>query len=903
MSESGAENGFVGGEATLDAVCRRLDGDARFGPILRGPAPVVLVLDAEARRVLGGSGAARDLLRIVAGPDGRLQPALRLEAQLGRSGGTDAPSTLVRLQFDPRRLGPPTTCLLARTRLEDGSVAIVLALTGAAPRLRRLPPLAEPAAVEAPPAREEAVEAPELPAGPVPRFVWRTDGDGRLDQVSGPAGPAMQAILAGQSWAALSAGGTLIDAGGLLAALAERRTFRAIPLTLRRPGNAGFFDLELSGAPLSRAERDFTGYGGFGLVRPSTFAEESVLPAVAPRDERADPVEAEAIPPEGEDPASPGDGERDAVPVVAEAAEDVPDEGESSADRPSQDAPRADFMPEDAPERAPAAMGPPEETRLSGNEHAAFREIARALGVRFAGDEVPEERATREPQAGAVMPFPAATRPVDAAADPDAALAATLDRLPTGLLIYRDGTALFANRSLLDLARFADLPALEDAGGLARLFNGLVPHERPSDDALAVMTTREGASLNVDLQCAGLDWQGAPARLLLVREATWTEPAEQLAAARVAQEFADRRAADALAVLDALDEGIVTLDGNGRILGVNRSAASTFGLDPREVVGGSVMDLFAPESAVAVLAILHAVPGAAPSDPVIGRGRNGPVALRLQVSPLRDGDPTLLARLTPAESPERAGEEVAEARRAAMTASARKSEFLAWVSHEVRTPVSSILGFADVMLMGQFGELGNERYRSYLRDIRSSGEHVLNLVNDLLDLARIEAGHLDLARTEISLNEIVSRCVALMQPQAARQRILIRTSFSNDVGHFVADERSVHQAVLNVIANALRLTEPGGQVIVATTLADRGEIALRVRDTGAGMTPEEVETALEPFRRIDAQVSSPESGTGLGLPLTKALVEANQGRFRISSRKAEGTLVEMLFPAPQALRA
>ncbi len=145
--------------------------------------------------------------------------------------------------------------------------------------------------------------------------------------------------------------------------------------------------------------------------------------------------------------------------------------------------------------------------------------------------------------------------------------------------------------------------------------------------------------------------------------------------------------------------------------------------------------------------------------------------------------------------------------------------------------------------------------------------------------------------------------VSLMQPQAARQRVVMRTSFAAGLPAVLADQRSLRQAALNVISNAIKFTDAGGQVIVSTAATDRGGVALRVRDTGIGMSPEEVETALQPFRQI-ATAQRRGGGTGLGLPLTKALVEANRASLRItSSRKGEGTLVEVLFPAARVLES
>jgi signal transduction histidine kinase len=243
--------------------------------------------------------------------------------------------------------------------------------------------------------------------------------------------------------------------------------------------------------------------------------------------------------------------------------------------------------------------------------------------------------------------------------------------------------------------------------------------------------------------------------------------------------------------------------------------------------------------------------------------------------------------------------ELLGAKRAAEEASAQKSDFLAKISHEIRTPLNAIIGFAEVMLEERFGPVGNERYKDYLKDVHASGEHVISLVNDLLDLAKIEAGRLDLTFTGVNLNDLVSATVSLLQPQAARDRIVMRMSFAPKLPPVVADERSMRQIVLNLVSNAIKFTDAGGQVIVSTAVTDRGEVAFRVRDTGIGMTEQEVEAALEPFRQL--ATSRRRGGTGLGLPLTKALVEANRGALQIASHPNEGTLVEVIFPPTRVL--
>lgn len=201
----------------------------------------------------------------------------------------------------------------------------------------------------------------------------------------------------------------------------------------------------------------------------------------------------------------------------------------------------------------------------------------------------------------------------------------------------------------------------------------------------------------------------------------------------------------------------------------------------------------------------------------------------------------------------------------------------------------------------RFGPIGNERYKEYLKDIHTSGEHVLSLVNDLLDLSKIEAGKMELDVERIDANATIAECVSIMQPQASRSRVVIRLSLWPRLPRVLADGRSLRQILLNLLSNAVKFNEPGGQVIVSSALTDAGYVVIRVKDTGIGMSESEIETALEPFRQVSGSRNI--SGTGLGLPVTKALIEANRASFSIKSRKNEGTLVEVAFPPPQVLAA
>jgi signal transduction histidine kinase len=198
------------------------------------------------------------------------------------------------------------------------------------------------------------------------------------------------------------------------------------------------------------------------------------------------------------------------------------------------------------------------------------------------------------------------------------------------------------------------------------------------------------------------------------------------------------------------------------------------------------------------------------------------------------------------------------------------------------------------MMAERFGALGNERYVEYMKDIRASGERVVAMIDDLLELSRIETGKLELTFANQNLNELVEACVAMMQPQANRERIIIRTSLAQRLPPVVADVRALRQITQNLIGNSIHLAKAGGQVIVSTALSDFGEVILRVRDTGHGLNEGEVAAALEPFRTSPPSDQGAEN-SGIHLSLTKALAEANRAQFHIKTAARSGTLIELVF--------
>ena len=226
---------------------------------------------------------------------------------------------------------------------------------------------------------------------------------------------------------------------------------------------------------------------------------------------------------------------------------------------------------------------------------------------------------------------------------------------------------------------------------------------------------------------------------------------------------------------------------------------------------------------------------------------------------------------------------------------ARRLEFLAKVSHEVRTPLNSIIGFAELMLQERFGAIGNARYRGYVEDIHQSGLYALSLLNDLLDISKVEAGKFELNFTAVDVTELVEDCVTSLQPLAKRARIVLRTSLASELPAVVADPRRLKQVLLNLLTNAIKFTKEGGQVIVSGSMVD-GELRLRVRDNGVGMTKDEIAFAMQPFNQLDTAPRK-QTGTGLGLPVTKALVDANRARLMLASEPGIGTSADVIFPA------
>jgi signal transduction histidine kinase len=251
-----------------------------------------------------------------------------------------------------------------------------------------------------------------------------------------------------------------------------------------------------------------------------------------------------------------------------------------------------------------------------------------------------------------------------------------------------------------------------------------------------------------------------------------------------------------------------------------------------------------------------------------------------------------------------AGHEAVRAKEAAEEANRSKSVFLANMSHELRTPLNAVIGFSEIIKDAMLGENRLDDYRGYARDIHESGKHLLELINDILDMSKIEAGKLELFEETLDIVEVIEPCLKLVRERALRSGIEMKTEIPDGLPLIRGDIRKLKQILINLLTNSVKFTPTGGCVNVATLVAPNGDFVLRVADTGPGIRTEDIERALEPFSQIESGPARAHEGTGLGLALTKALTELHGGQIRIDARcdkPPTGTTVSVTLPARRVI--
>ncbi len=245
--------------------------------------------------------------------------------------------------------------------------------------------------------------------------------------------------------------------------------------------------------------------------------------------------------------------------------------------------------------------------------------------------------------------------------------------------------------------------------------------------------------------------------------------------------------------------------------------------------------------------------------------------------------------------------ELMRSKESAEFANRTKTEFLANMSHELRTPLNAILGFSEMIGCGMFGPV-SAKYVEYAHDIHRSGQHLLALVNDVLDLAKLEAGKLELRESDVCLHELVGECLLFLRNRALEGGVDLRSELPPDLPLLLADGRAVKQLLLNFLSNAVKFTQAGGRVTVCAEVHPGRSLSVSVSDTGIGMSEADIQVALSPFGQVDSKLARKHQGTGLGLPICKSLMELHGGDLTVTSRPNEGTTLTAHFPAERIVR-
>ncbi|SOE01690.1 sensor histidine kinase [Caenispirillum bisanense] len=361
-------------------------------------------------------------------------------------------------------------------------------------------------------------------------------------------------------------------------------------------------------------------------------------------------------------------------------------------------------------------------------------------------------------------------------------------------------------------------------------------------------------------------------------------------------------------VIDSALDGILTVDAAGLVRGANPAAAQMLGYSAGRLEGQHALALVQQSPRLRRLARLAAAGRAGRGlvlEVTARRADGSTLPVRVSLARYGEGEERRFVAVVHDVSAQKQAEaEMCAAREEAERANQAKSAFLATMSHELRTPLNAILGFSEVIRDRLLGPDADARvYPTYAGHIHEAGSHLLGLINDILDLSKIEAGRMTLAPAVQDLRGMADDAVRLVRGLADERGVRLETALSPDLPALMVDPRAGRQMLVNLLSNAVRFTEPGGRVTIEGRAVSPTAVAVMVRDTGIGMTPDEMRKALEPFGQADNPLQSETRGTGLGLPLVKALTELHGGRFRLASVKGRGTTVTLILTAAASTRA
>jgi len=360
--------------------------------------------------------------------------------------------------------------------------------------------------------------------------------------------------------------------------------------------------------------------------------------------------------------------------------------------------------------------------------------------------------------------------------------------------------------------------------------------------------------------------------------------------------------------LSNMAQGMCVYDGDLRLVVFNRRYLELYGLEDAGIREGSTLEEtmrasisrgnYALERAEAIVQERLAAARRHEPQRLVQRLENGH-AIEVDIRPLAGGGS--VASFTDITERENAGVALRQAKETAELADRAKSQFLANMSHELRTPLNAIIGFAEIMTDKLFGPLGDPRYDEYALDIRESGRHLLMLINDILDLSKIEARQANLREEQVDIGEVFASCARLVGERAQRGSIDLDVGSADDIPAVWADRVKLKQILLNLLSNAIKFTPAGGKVSMGAARKPEGAIEIKVVDTGIGMRAQDIPIAMQPFRQIESTLARRHEGTGLGLPLTKAIVEMHGGRLELQSAPGKGTTVTVVLPAERVI--
>ena len=356
--------------------------------------------------------------------------------------------------------------------------------------------------------------------------------------------------------------------------------------------------------------------------------------------------------------------------------------------------------------------------------------------------------------------------------------------------------------------------------------------------------------------------------------------------------------------------GIQEIDTRGYITFTNPAHDKIYGYPNDEMLGMSIWELLAFETEQEKLRqyleeLVREQPSPAPyleQD----RTKDGRlIDVLVHWAYKRDGEGNVIGFIsTLSDITERklAEQQLLEAKEQAELANRSKTEFLANMSHELRTPLNSVIGFSEILEGEFFGALGSDKNREYVADIKNSGEHLLKVISDILDVSRIEVGMLELEEEEVDIGEILTTSIAMVQMRANQAQVTISSEMPAEDPILLADPTRIKQILLNLLSNAIKFTAVGGKATVTVVQEDSGSLTLRVTDTGVGIEPEFLDLVFEPFSQTGDTMTRSREGTGLGLSLTKSLTELHDGTLELESELGVGTTATVWFPPERVIR-